>query len=668
MNYKQIDTLSVNTIRTLSADAVERANSGHPGLPLGAAPMAYTLWTKMNHSGKNPDWQNRDRFVLSAGHGSMLAYSLLHLFGYEVTVEDIKEFRQLGSITPGHPEYRHTRGIETTTGPLGQGIANAVGMAIAETHLAEHFNRPEYKIVDHYTYALGGDGCFMEGITSEASSLAGTLELGKLIVMYDSNSISIEGSTDLAFTEDVGKRYEAYGWQVISVEDGNNLDLISQAIDDARAETKKPSLIIVTTKIGFGCPAKEGTASAHGEPLGTENIKALKANLQWPVDSEFLVPDQVYTHMKNYIEFGINKEAEWNKLIEGYSTSHPDLYKEYQEWFSETTDEKMLPIRDFESFKKSVSTREASGIIINKIADIMPGFIGGSADLAPSNKTHMKNKGDYSASSRGGNNLHFGVREHAMASITNGIHLHGGLRPFCSTFLVFSDYMKGAMRLSAIMGLSIPYVLTHDSIGVGEDGPTHQPVEHLSALRSIPNMTVFRPADAKETACAWYHAMTVNASPTSLILTRQNLPLYDESSIDALKGGYTLVDSEKEIPDMILIASGSEVELVYKAHFELKKIGIDSRVVSMPSFELFDAQNAEYKESILPNAVRARIAVEASSSSQWYKYIGLDGKFIGMDTFGASGKASDLFKHFNLTTENVISTASELMEQNKITL
>ncbi|MGB5823918.1 MAG: transketolase [Proteocatella sp.] len=668
MNYTKVDNISINTIRTLSADAVEKANSGHPGLPLGAAPMAYTLWTKMNHNGKNPNWQNRDRFVLSAGHGSMLLYSLLHLFGYGITIDDIKNFRQLGSLTPGHPEYGHTKGIETTTGPLGQGIGNAVGMAIAETHIAEHFNRPGFEIVDHHTYALGGDGCFMEGITSEASSLAGTLELGKLIVMYDSNNISIEGSTDLAFKEDVGKRYEAYGWQVIKIQDGNNLNSISQAIDEAKAETKKPSLIIVKTKIGYGCPAKEGSAAAHGEPLGIENVKALKKNLDWPLDSEFLVPDEVYTHMNNYIESGINKESKWNELLQKYSTSYPDLYKEYLEWFDEDIDKKMLQIRNLDSFNKSISTREASGILINQLADIMPNLIGGSADLAPSNKTHMKNKGDYSALSREGKNLHFGVREHAMASITNGIYLHGGLRPFCSTFLIFSDYMKGAMRLSAIMGLPIPYVLTHDSIGVGEDGPTHQPIEHLSALRSIPNMTVFRPADAKETACAWYYAMTVKTSPTALILTRQNLPLYEESSSEALKGGYILIESANETPDMILMASGSEVELIYKAHFELKKMGIDSRVVSMPSFELFEAQSPEYQDSILPKTVRGRLAVEASSSSQWYKYLGLDGKLIGLHTFGASGKATDLLKHFDLTVENVIGSASQIMRYTKFTI
>lgn len=668
MNYTKIDNISVNTLRMLSADAVQKANSGHPGLPLGAAPMAYTLWTKMKHNGKNPNWQNRDRFVLSAGHGSMLLYSLLHLFGYGTSVEDIKNFRQLGSITPGHPEYGHTKGIETTTGPLGQGIGNAVGMAIAETHMATHFNKPGFEIIDHYTYALGGDGCFMEGITSEASSLAGTLELGKLIVMYDSNNISIEGSTDLAFKEDVGKRYEAYGWQVIKVQDGNDLNSISKAIDDAKAETKKPSLLIIKTKIGYGCPAKEGSASAHGEPLGVENVKALKKNLDWSYESDFFVPAEVYSHANKYIETGISKEHQWNEMLKAYDAAFPDLYKEYLQCYGQNMEDKLMKSDFWEAFEKPLSTREASGLLINRIADIIPNFIGGSADLAPSNKTHMKNKGDYSASEREGKNLHFGVREHAMASITNGIYLHGGLRPFCSTFLIFTDYMKAAMRLSAIMGLPIPYVLTHDSIGVGEDGPTHQPIEQLSALRSIPNMTVFRPADSKETACAWYYAMTVKNSPTSIILTRQTLPLYEESGREALRGAYILKDSEKDTPDIILMASGSEVELIYKAHFELKKTGVDSRVVSMPSFEIFESQSEEYREKILPEKVRTRLAIEASSSSQWYKYLGLDGKLIGMNTFGASGKASDLFEHFGLTVENVIHSASEIIKYKKFTI
>ena len=508
MNYNKIDALTVNTIRALSADAVQKANSGHPGLPLGAAPMAYALWTNMRHSGKNPQWHDRDRFVLSAGHGSMLVYSLLHLFGYEVSLEDIKDFRQLGSITPGHPEYGHTKGIETTTGPLGQGVANAVGMAIAESFMADKFNRPGFEISDHYTFVIAGDGCLMEGISSEASSLAGTLGLGKLIMLYDSNRISIEGSTDLAFTEDVAARYRAYGWHVDDVSDGNDLNAIAAAIESAKKESEKPSLIIVRTEIGYGCPAKQGSASAHGEPLGTDNVRALKENLGLDPDSHFNIPEQVYEHMKIWIEKGMKAESDWNNLLESYSAAYPDLFNEYIKWherdISETLKDLLIP----EGYDKPVSTREASGSILNRLSATVGNLIGGSADLAPSNKTFMKNMGEFSASSRSGRNLHFGVREHAMASVTNGIYLHGGLRPYCGTFLVFSDYMKGAMRLSAIMGIPVTYVLTHDSIGVGEDGPTHQPVEHLSSLRSIPNMTVFRPADAKETAAGWYHALT----------------------------------------------------------------------------------------------------------------------------------------------------------------
>ncbi|WP_028828560.1 transketolase [Proteocatella sphenisci] len=663
MNYKKIDTIAINTIRSLSADAVQKANSGHPGLPLGAAPMAYAIWTKMKHNPKNPKWNDRDRFVLSAGHGSMLVYSLLHLFGYDMSLDDIKNFRQLGSSTPGHPEYGHTEGLETTTGPLGQGLANAVGMAIAESHISKKFNRPEFDIADHFTYVIAGDGCLMEGISSEASSLAGTLELGKLIMLYDSNSISIEGSTDIAFTEDVAGRYRAYGWQVIEVKDGNDLELISSAIDEAKSNKDKPSLIIVTTQIAYGCPAKQGKASAHGEPLGIENVRELKTTLGLDPDLEFYVPEEVYSHMDKWIQRGNEAESSWYNLLESYSKKYPELYKEYLRWHEIDFSKILKDIINLENYKKAVSTREASGNLINSISHIMENFIGGSADLSPSNKTHMKDQGEYSASSRDGRNLHFGVREHAMAAITNGIRLHGGLVPYCGTFLIFSDYMKAAMRLSALMNIPVVYVLTHDSIGVGEDGPTHQPVEQLSSLRSIPNMTVFRPADAKETALGWYHALTSHNSPTSLILSRQNLPLYKESSENALRGAYILKDSEKEIPDIILMASGSEVELIYDAHERLRALGIDSRVLSIPSFEIFERQEAEYKEKVMPLNVRKRIAVEASNSAQWYRYIGLDGELIGMNSFGASGKASDLFPHFGFTSENVVKAAVQMMKK-----
>ena len=657
---RELDKLSINAIRVLSADAIEKSKSGHPGLPLGAATMAFTLWSKMNHNGKNPEWDNRDRFVLSAGHGSMLEYSLLHLFGYGVTVEDIKNFRQIGSLTPGHPEYGHTKGVEITTGPLGQGICNAVGFAVAEAHLAEKFNKPDYSVVDHYTYAIVGDGCLMEGISGEASSLAGTLGLGKLVVLYDSNNISIEGHTDIAFREDVGRRYEAYGWQVLNVADGN--DVI--AIEAAKAETTKPSIIIVKNQIGFGCPAKQGKASAHGEPLGAENVVAMKENLGWKTEPAFYVPDEVYTNMNAHIESGVAKEAAWNELFSSYEKAYPELASEYTKWMSGEIDkEALLNNEEFWSFDKEMATRESSGIVINRLAKLIPNFIGGSADLAPSNKTYMAGKGDFSAEDRSGQNLHFGVREHAMAAIANAMYAHGGLKVFCATFFVFSDYMKGAMRLSALMNIPVAYVLTHDSIGVGEDGPTHQPIEQLAALRSMPNMTVFRPADSKETAAAWYYAVTNGTTPTSLVLTRQKLPLYDGCPKRALKGGYILKDSKKETPDVLLMASGSEVELIYKAADELAAKGIDARVISIPSFELFEAQDEAYKESVMPKSVRARVAVEALTSFGWHKYVGLDGEVISLDTFGASGNAEVLFKQFGFTVDNVVNKVEKVRNE-----
>ena len=658
---RELDELTINAIRVLSADAIQESNSGHPGLPLGAASMAFTLWTKMNHNGKNPYWDNRDRFILSAGHGSMLQYSLLHLFGYGLTIDDIKNFRQIGSLTPGHPEYGHTEGIEVTTGPLGQGICNAVGMAMAEAHLASKFNKDGFNIVDHYTYAIAGDGCLMEGISGEGSSLAGTLGLGKLIVLYDSNKISIEGSTEIAFREDVAKRYEAYGWQVIKVDDGNDIDAISKAIDEAKAEASKPSIIIVKNIIGFGCPDKQGKACAHGEPLGEDNIKALKENIGWKSLEPFYVPDEVYTNMEEHIANGEAKENSWNELFENYKKSYPQLAKEYDEWINGKSYEKaLLDNEDFWKFDKEMATRESSGIVINRLANIIPNLVGGSADLSPSNKTYMKEKGDFSAEDRSGKNLHFGVREHAMAAIANGMYAHGGLNVFCATFFVFSDYMKGAMRLSALMNLPVTYVLTHDSIGVGEDGPTHQPIEQLAALRSMPNMTVFRPADSKETAAAWHYAITNGSTPTALVLTRQKLPLYDGDAKRALKGGYIIKECKKETPDVILMASGSEVELIYKAADELEAKGIDARVVSIPSFELFDEQSESYKESVLPKNVRARVSVEALSEFGWHKYVGLDGEVISLDTFGASGNAAVLFEQFGFNVENVVEKAMKV--------
>jgi transketolase len=661
---RELDKLSINAIRVLSADAIEKSKSGHPGLPLGAATMAFILWTKMKHNGKNPNWDNRDRFILSAGHGSMLEYSLLHLFGYGITIEDLKNFRQVGSLTPGHPEYGHTKGVEITTGPLGQGICNAVGMAIAEAHLAEKFNKHGFNIVDHYTYAIVGDGCLMEGISAEASSLAGTLGLGKLVVLYDSNNISIEGNTDIAFREDVGKRYEAYGWQVLRVTDGNDIDAIEEAIDIARAETLRPSIIIVKNEIGFGCPAKQGKASAHGEPLGAQNVLAMKENLGWNKENPFYVPAEVYSNMNSHIENGIAKEEKWNELFKVYLVAYPELAEEYMSWISGDIDkEELLNNEEFWSFDKAMATRESSGIIINRLVKLIPNLIGGSADLAPSNKTYMSGKGDFSAEDRSGQNLHFGVREHAMAAIVNGIYAHGGLKVFCATFFVFSDYMKGAMRLSSLMKLPIAYVLTHDSIGVGEDGPTHQPIEQLASLRSMPNMTVYRPADSKETAAAWYYAVTNGTTPTALVLTRQKLPLYEGCATRALKGGYILKDSKKAIPDVLLMASGSEVELIFKAAEELEAKGIAARVISIPSFEVFDAQDEAYKELVMPISVRARVAVEALTSFGWHKYVGIDGEMISLDTFGASGNAETLFKLFGFTVDNVVDKAIKVVNK-----
>lgn len=657
-----VHDLVINSIRILSAEAIQKANSGHPGLPLGAAPMAYTLWAKqMKHNPANPHWVDRDRFILSAGHGSMLLYSLLHLFGYGLTVEDLMNFRQLGSKTPGHPEYGHTVGVEVTTGPLGQGIANAVGMAMAETHLAAKFNKPGYEIVDHYTYALSGDGCMMEGISSEAASLAGTLGLNKLIVLYDSNNISIEGNTDIAFREDVAKRFEAYNWQVITVSDGNSIDAINDAIEAAKSDKQRPSLIVVKTRIGYGSP-KEGTAGVHGEPLGSENLKKTKEFLKWTYGEEFHVPQEVREYMAELQAEGRKSEDSWNKLFDEYKKEYPELVKEWDMWHSKELPVDLLNNEEFWKFEGKMATRASSGEVINRLAKIMPNMFGGSADLAPSTKTYMKGKGDFSAEDRTGANLHFGVREHAMAAIGNGIAVHGGLHPFVSTFFVFSDYMKGAMRLSALMKLPLTYVLTHDSIGVGEDGPTHEPIEQLAALRSIPNMIVFRPADSKETAAGWYVAVTKKDAPTSLILTRQNLPLYAETGKEALKGAYILKDSEKTTPDVILMASGSEVELIYEGAKVLKEKGIDARVVSMPSWELFEMQSDEYKNSILPKNIRARVAVEAANSIGWHKYVGLDGAVVSIDTFGASGPGELLYKEFGLTVENVVNTAMTVLK------
>ena len=660
MNH--IDNLSINAIRVLSADAIQKAKSGHPGLPLGAAPIAYELWAHhMNHNPANPDWRNRDRFILSGGHGSMLLYSLLYLYRYgDMTLDDLKEFRQLDSKTPGHPEYRHTVGVEATTGPLGAGMGMAVGMAIAEKHLASVFNKEGYPVIDHYTYALGGDGCMMEGISSEAFSLAGTLGLSKLIILYDSNNISIEGSTDIAFTEDVQKRMESFGFQTLEVADGNDIDAVGKAIEEAKADTEHPSFITIHTEIGYGCPNKQGKASAHGEPLGEENVKEMKETLGWTSQEPFYVPDEVYAHYKELRDALAEKEEEWNKMYAEYCEKFPEM-KELMEQYFECDCEAIL--KDNEEFwkrgEKPEATRAISGRILNTIKDSVPNLMGGSADLAPSNKTYLNDKGDFSADCPSGRNMHFGVRELAMGAIGNGMMLHGGLHSYVATFFVFSDYIKPMARLSSIMKVPMTYVYSHDSIGVGEDGPTHEPIEQLAMFRAMPNFHVFRPCDAVETEAAWYSALTSKETPTAIVLTRQNLAPMAGSSKDALKGGYILEDCEGT-PDMILIATGSEVELAAGAKSVLEEKGKKVRLVSMPCVDIFEEQTDEYKERVLPKDVTMRVSVEALAAFGWARYVGPEGKAIGMTTFGASGPYKTLFEFFGFTVDAIVEAAESL--------
>ena len=652
--------LTVNTMRMLSVDAIEKANSGHPGITLGAAPMAYALWQyHLKFNPKDAAFFDRDRFILSAGHGSMLNYALLHLYGFDLDIEDIKNFRQFGSKTPGHPERGVTEGVEISTGPLGQGIANAVGMAIAEAHLSAKYNKGGYKIVDHYTYAICGDGCMMEGIEAEAASLAGTLKLNKLIVLYDDNNITIEGSTSLAFSEDVKKRHEAQGWFVIDVKDGLNPEAVRKAIKKAKAQTEKPSLIVCHTVIGYGSPA-QGTAAVHGAPLGEANVAALRKALNYEY-APFEVDKSVYAHCKRAATRGKNAEREWKKLFHEYSEKYPDLAKEF---LSETSG-KLKDLKGYKElyeFEKDDATRGAGGVVLNKIAKILPEVMGGSADLGPSNKTTLKGESDFSAENYAGRNMHFGIREHAMGAICNGMAAHGGILPYCSTFFVFSDYMKNGMRMSAIMNLNVTYILTHDSIGVGEDGCTHQPVEQLAALRAMPNMTVFRPCDGRETAAAYITAFSTPGA-TSIILTRQKLPSFEGTGEAALKGGYILKDSVKKTPDVILIASGSEVQYCMEAQKLLFTKGVDARVVSMPCQEIFDKQTSKYRESVLPKSVRARVCVEAGSTISWYKYAGLDGKVIGIDEFGRSAPAAELFEFYGFTAANVEEAALDVIDE-----
>lgn len=659
-----IEQKSVNAIRVLAADTVQKANSGHPGMPLGSAAMAYELWANhLTHNPKNPKWVNRDRFILSAGHASSLLYSLLHLFGYGLTIEDMKNFRQDNSLTPGHPEYGHTVGVEATTGPLGAGMGMAVGMAMAQAHMAATFNTEDYNIIDHYTFVLGGDGCMEEGISSEAFSLAGTLGLSKLIVLYDSNNITIEGNTDLAFTEDVNKRMEAFGFQTLTVEDGNNLEEISKAIELAKAEKTKPSFITVKTKIAFGCPAKEGSESSHGSPLGEENVKALRDNLGWEEQEAFVIPQDIYDNFAQKAKKGQDAEDNWNKLFKAYCEKYPEKKALWDKYFAVIDDEKLLNCDEFWSYEdKPQATRSLSGNMINRLAKIMPNFWGGSADLGPSNKTVIKDGGSFSKNNYLGRNIHYGVREFAMAAIANGITLYGGTKTFVGTFFVFSDYLKPMARLAALMKIPVTYVLTHDSIGVGEDGPTHEPIEQLAMLRAMPNINVFRPADATETAAAWYSAITSKNTPTVLALSRQNLPQIEGSSKEALKGGYIIAESIKAKPDAIIIASGSEVSLAVDAKKELMEKGFDIRVVSMPCMDIFEQQSDEYKEKILPQTVEKRLVVEAGSSICWGKYLGFKGKSVTIDTFGASAPANVLFKKYGFTVENVVNKALSMLK------
>ena len=660
-----IDIKSVNTIRVLSADGIEKAKSGHPGLPLGAAPIAYELFANhMKHNPKSPNWANRDRFILSAGHGSMLLYSLFHLFGYgDLSMEDLKSFRQLDSKTPGHPEYGHTVGVEATTGPLGAGMGMAVGMAMAEAHMASVFNKEGFDIVDHYTFVLGGDGCMMEGISSEAFSLAGTLGLSKLIVFYDSNGISIEGSTDIAFTENVVDRMKAFGFQTIEVEDGNDLAAIGKAIEEAKADKNRPSFIKINTVIGYGAGKKQGTAGAHGEPLGSEALAALKSGFGFNPEESFKVDADVYENFNKINEKNAKIEEEWNKLFKEYASKYPEDAKKWDNYYSEIN-ASLIDSDEFWAWDDApAATRNISGSIINRLKDIFPNLIGGSADLSPSNKTVMNGEGYISKDDYSGRNIHFGVREFAMTAITNGILLHGGLKAYCATFFVFSDYTKPMARLSALMNIPTIFVFTHDSIGVGEDGPTHEPIEQIAMLRSLPNFNTFRPADARETIAAWYAAMVSKSTPTAIVLTRQNLPQLDGSGKKALKGAYIIKEASKSTPDMILIASGSEVSLAVEAAKELEKDNISTRVVSMPCMDVFETQSKEYKEEVLPKTVRNRVAIEALSSFGWDRYTGLDGRVISMNSFGASAPQDLLFKKFGFTKENVVATAKEVFNQ-----
>ncbi|SES28213.1 transketolase [Salipaludibacillus aurantiacus] len=669
---KQIDLLSINTIRTLSIDAIEKANSGHPGLPMGAAPMAYELWTKhMNHNPANPAWFNRDRFVLSAGHGSMLLYSLLHLSGYDLSMEEIKNFRQWDSQTPGHPEFGHTAGVEATTGPLGQGIAMAVGMAMAERHLAATYNKVGYELINHFTYSICGDGDLMEGVSAEAASLAGHLKLGRLVVFYDSNDISLDGDLNRSFSESVENRFKAYGWQVIRVEDGNNSDEINEAIEEAKNNQDQPTLIEVKTTIGYGSPNLSGTSGVHGAPLGKEETKLTKEAYKWPFEEEFFVPDDVYSHFKSLVvEAGLRKEKDWNHLYAAYKEEYPELAKQLDYSINSELPERWADELPSYETGTSLASRASSGETINAIAKSVPQLFGGSADLAGSNKTTIKDAGDFFPSDYSGRNIWFGVREFAMGAALNGMALHGGIKAFGGTFFVFSDYLRPAIRLAALMNLPVTYVFTHDSVAVGEDGPTHQPIEQLASLRGLPNMSVIRPADGNETVAAWRLAMESADTPTALILSRQNLPTIAGTKEHAYegvrKGAYVVSKAETGEPQALLLASGSEVQLALEAQRELAKENISVSVISFPSWHLFESQSMEYKKSILPSNVKARLAIEMGSSLGWERYTGDYGEVLGINRFGASGAASKVLEAYGFTVDNVVSKVKKLIKSEHI--
>ncbi|MDV6345083.1 transketolase [Nitrosomonas sp. Is37] len=659
-----LDKLCINTLRFLAVDAVERAHSGHPGLPLGAAPMAYVLWTRfLRHNPRNPSWLNRDRFLLSAGHGSALLYALLHTTGYDLSLDDLKHFRQWGSKTPGHPEYGKTPGVEATTGPLGQGFAMGIGMALAERHLSSCFNRPGFPLIDHYTYAIVSDGDLMEGISSEAASLAGTLGLGKLIYLYDNNHISLEGDTDLVFTESVQHRFEAYGWHVLSVANGNDIDAIEQAINAARSELSRPSLLLIRTHVGYGSP-KQDTASAHGEPLGEEALKATKKNFGWPLEPEFYIPKEAQAHFQTAITKGANWEKEWNEMLDAYQKEHSALAVTFRRLL-----QRELPngwnenLPSFSTKEGQIATRDASGKILNVLAEKLPVLIGGSADLNPSTKTTLMGYGDFGFDQFCGRNIHFGVREHAMGAIVNGMALHGAVLPYGATFLIFSDYMRPPIRLAALMQTHSIFIFTHDSIGLGEDGPTHQPVEQLASLRAIPGFIVMRPADANETRACWQVAVS-HRGPVALVLSRQKLPVLDPSCYPIVsgvqRGAYILAEAQAARPDLILIGTGSEVSLILQAREMLIEKNVQSRVVSMPSWELFDAQPREYRESVLTPGI-PKLAVEAAAPFGWCKYVGDSGDIISVNRFGASAPGETVMHELGFSVENVVARAMALL-------